>query len=672
MIYRQKQKRKRIIKPWMVFFLGVAVLVYGLLTYGPTVFSLFSSVDDDDLLGVNSSDQSITQIKRKEIGKQNNRLRSAIFDRNMEVLAESFRLVSVYLRPLELRDKEKVVGQLAELLDLENTMLLEKLRTERSFVWLKRNLSQETAEEVAALKYSGVYLVDEMQRYYPYHHSGSHVIGFVKEEQGLAGIEFTYDNILRGQASFDTKNTHLKDIWGQQEPEKGAAVVLSLDINLQIFLEQKLQNLLEESTASAGLAVVMDIESGAIVAMANNPSYDPNIFWKYNNFERKNRSIVDPIPIGGLGMYFRGAAEFAVGNRPVGFFIEKEAEKVIRPLKKKLIRGAKGTRRQNWNEADSTIVSPEMQWQNNFTLDSDALKKNCIELGLHGSSGVDLPDFISYGQAGADENSCHYLDPLFKTTALNLLTSFAQIINGGRKVTPHLVQAYWKSQNELVAPHYENTADKNNNNADFVTYLEKLQPPSFDDGFFIQSMMMEQDPGIEVTLGPPNEELIGEPEIGTVVETNKKFNALILGGYTRHSAAKLAIIIAVDDAKINLLQRSLLKTIANEVLKKGVRLSAVGAKQHHEMPTGSHEDYYEKWSHVHESRNTLPVFSKSVSKGIMPALKGMSLRKALQTLQEYNLSIAIKGAGRVINQFPQAGTSVVEGNSVILELMLDN
>ena len=123
--------------------------------------------------------------------------RGLIYDRNGKGLALSCALKSIYVKPLELENIEDATAKLSSLLGRKQQELLSALRSERSFVWMGRKLDSVKADKINALGIKGVYLVDEFQRYYPYLNSAAHVVGFVKDELPLAGLEFYYDQLLR-------------------------------------------------------------------------------------------------------------------------------------------------------------------------------------------------------------------------------------------------------------------------------------------------------------------------------------------------------------------------------------------------------------------------------------------------------------------------------------------
>ncbi|MDP2105303.1 MAG: hypothetical protein Q8J76_04845, partial [Desulfobulbaceae bacterium] len=244
------------------------------------------------------------------------RARQPIFDRNMSPLAVSFKQVSVYLRPVELQAEEKAVAHLADLLSLDKEKLSAELRTESRFLWLKRNITSDKVQKIIDSHYSGVYLVDESQRYYPFHAHAAHAVGFMKDEQGLAGAEFAYDTILKGDRTLARQYVNLSGVDSAEIPDSGAAVVLALDIDLQIAIEKKLQHLIQQTSAQSASALLIEAGTGEILAMANEPDFNPNLYWLAAGPAHQNKIISQPVPVAGLNAFFLVAAELDAGNVP--------------------------------------------------------------------------------------------------------------------------------------------------------------------------------------------------------------------------------------------------------------------------------------------------------------------------------------------------------------------
>jgi cell division protein FtsI (penicillin-binding protein 3) len=208
--------------------------------------------------------------------------RGDILDRNGEPLAISTPVESVAASP---RDVELTVGQLAKLarlIDLPQAELKKKLAEQRDFVYLKRQLSPEVAEHVLKLDIPGVFLQREFRRYYPYGDQTAHLLGFTDvDDKGQEGVELAFNDTLAG---VDGSRRVLKDRLGNiiegvesiRAPQEGKDVTLSIDRNIQYLAYRELLNAVTTHRAKAGAAVVLDAHTGEVLALVNQPTYNPN------------------------------------------------------------------------------------------------------------------------------------------------------------------------------------------------------------------------------------------------------------------------------------------------------------------------------------------------------------------------------------------------------------
>lgn len=246
--------------------------------------------------------------------------RGLIFDTRGRIVAGSRQAYSVYADPmLVLGEVEKagtslsdVARTLAPLLLVDAGLLENEIRTGSSslsphFRWLKRFVPDVEAEAVRGAHVAGVGLRAEMQRTYPLGTRMSQVLGVVGiDGNGLEGIEQSYDVHLRGipgaYNALYNANVHRRVIAGMRdgsiEPQNGGHLVLTIDTVIQGFVEEQLARQVEEFDAESGIALVMDPQSGEVLAMANWPTFDPNR-WSASPVEvRRNRAVTDPVEPG--------------------------------------------------------------------------------------------------------------------------------------------------------------------------------------------------------------------------------------------------------------------------------------------------------------------------------------------------------------------------------------
>jgi len=221
--------------------------------------------------------------------------RGAIYDRNMRELAMSVQVESCFAVPAEIANPEMAARLLSGVLGVPPEEIETRLSTSRAFVWIARKLSVEKAARIAALNLRGIYFQKENQRFYPKRQLAAHVLGYVDiDEKGLAGIEYAVDEQVRGKAGKMQVVADARRHWfdrTEKAPDAGSSVVLTLDEEIQYIAERELATAVSQSHAQAGSIVVQDPNSGALLAVANWPPFNPNAVAESPAEARINRAI---------------------------------------------------------------------------------------------------------------------------------------------------------------------------------------------------------------------------------------------------------------------------------------------------------------------------------------------------------------------------------------------
>lgn len=217
--------------------------------------------------------------------------RGLILDRNGVVLADNITTTSLVLIPNQIKDKDRVSSELASILNISKEEMDKHVNKNVSIERVHpegRRLDYTIADKIESLGFDGVYLVRESKRYYPYGEVLSHVIGYVGiDNQGLSGIEMMYDKYLTGESGAikyysDAKGNKLDLSEIYLESSKGMNVYLTIDINIQLALERELENTQSTLDPDHSLGIVIDPNTGEILAMASRPTYNPNNYKKFN------------------------------------------------------------------------------------------------------------------------------------------------------------------------------------------------------------------------------------------------------------------------------------------------------------------------------------------------------------------------------------------------------
>lgn len=227
--------------------------------------------------------------------------RGLIYDRHGEPLAVSTPVVAVFTDPRRSKLGRDAVHSLAAILDLDAGSLAANLHAnaERGFVYIKRRVSWEVAQAVRELALDGVYFQAEYRRYYPASETTSHVVGMTGiDGVGLEGIELSFNDSLRGMHGRkvvlkDRRGITIKDLEYQLAPKFGSDLRLSLDLRLQYLAYRELKAAVASHRAASGSLVMLDVRSGEVLALVNQPSYNPNDVSAADIGAMRNRAVTD-------------------------------------------------------------------------------------------------------------------------------------------------------------------------------------------------------------------------------------------------------------------------------------------------------------------------------------------------------------------------------------------
>ena len=226
--------------------------------------------------------------------------RGRILDRHGNILASSVPVPSIWANPEDIERDPVKLKALAKLLGMTGAELDKKLQDEdKIFVWLKRQVDESVAKDIAALKIKGVYDRKEYKRIYPEGESVAHVVGFTNVENlGQEGVELTFNNALGGKAGSrrvikDRLGRVVEDIGEMVPPLDGQDLQLSIDSKVQYFAYEKIKESVITNKAAAGSVVVLDIKTGEVLALVNYPSYSPGKRGNLSGAQLRNRALTD-------------------------------------------------------------------------------------------------------------------------------------------------------------------------------------------------------------------------------------------------------------------------------------------------------------------------------------------------------------------------------------------
>ena len=278
-------------KRWRTLVLLVGVMFAGLLLEGRI---LYLQVLEADFLSAQGDDRHLRAV-------QISAHRGSITDRHGEPLAVSTPVDSIWANPQELRTAMERLGELARVLELDEDWLARRITSslDREFVYLRRHLRPDHAVQVLQLGIPGVATLREYRRYYPAGEVVGHLLGFTNiDDIGQEGLEYEFDYWLRGESGTkrviqDRLGRVIEDVELVSAPRPGKVLRASLDLRLQYLAYRELKQAITQNEALSGSVVVLDAQTGEVLAMANQPSYNPNNRAQFAASRYRNRAATD-------------------------------------------------------------------------------------------------------------------------------------------------------------------------------------------------------------------------------------------------------------------------------------------------------------------------------------------------------------------------------------------
>jgi cell division protein FtsI (penicillin-binding protein 3) len=223
--------------------------------------------------------------------------RGIIYDRQGRELAMSISVDSVFAVPTEMPDPASTISLIARITKQDPRELLARCQAEKSFCWLARKPEPEISARIQSLNLRGVYFQKESKRYYPKNELAAQVLGYVgMDDQGLSGIEREFNDQMRGRPGQMVISVDAHKKWFgsvEKQPDPGQNVVLTIDEKIQYIAERELAEAMEQTKAIAGTVVVENPHTGEILALANQPTFNPNITREITPQKLKNHAVSD-------------------------------------------------------------------------------------------------------------------------------------------------------------------------------------------------------------------------------------------------------------------------------------------------------------------------------------------------------------------------------------------
>lgn len=386
--------------------------------------------------------------------------RGTIYDRRMRELAVSISADSVCAYPAEVRDAHATARQLSPILQISEDELVAKLTAAQSVVWLKRKAPFEAAQQVRKLNLAGIGVAESGQRFYPNDSLAAQVLGIAGiDNQGLEGIELSYDEELRGArgqivAERDATGREIPE--GQHSyvpPSDGMSLALTIDEVIQYICERELDRAIKDTGSVRATAIAMDPMTGEVLAMAMRPSFNPNSYSQYPTSLRRNAAVSDIFEPGSTFKVVTAAAALEEGivTPETPFFdpgFIKVEDRTLRCWK------AGGHGSQTFTEATENSCNPVFA-SLAVKLGAKTFTSYLEAFGLTEKTGIDYP-----GEGTGLMHRVNKLGPVelattgfgqgISVTPIQLVNAMCAVANGGTLMKPMLVREIISSDGTVV------------------------------------------------------------------------------------------------------------------------------------------------------------------------------------------------------------------------------
>lgn len=246
---------------------------------------------------VNYGDYTQRAAKQQQRSIEVSPVRGNIYDRRGNELAMTVSVDSVFAVPSEVPDIHSAAQVLGRVLKADSTEIESRMRGSHAFAWVARKIDNPTSARVRALNLKGIYFQKESKRFYPKGELAAQVLGYVGlDDEGLGGVEREFQQKLTGKPGKMLITMDNKHRWlgrTEKQPDPGENVVLTIDEKIQYIVERELARAIDDTHAEAGTVIVQNPHTGEVLALANWPTFNPNIFNKVNPQALKNRSVSD-------------------------------------------------------------------------------------------------------------------------------------------------------------------------------------------------------------------------------------------------------------------------------------------------------------------------------------------------------------------------------------------
>lgn len=637
--------------------------------------------------------------------------RGAVYDAKGRPLAISVSTDSFYAIPAQVRKSgkaEETARQIAQTLDLDEKHVLEIITKHQAFVWIKRHVPDETAKALKTLNLEGIRFVEEPERFYPKGSLLANVLGFAGvDNQGLGGIEVTYDKVLSGKSGtimveYDAKGQEIPDALQKYiPPQDGNSIVLTIDETIQYIAERELDNLMKLRNPKRAGIILMDPRTGHVLAMASRPSFNPNEYQEFDSSLWRNFLISDVYEPGSTfkTIIASGALDEGVVKPDDRFYDPgyiKVGKETIKCWRYGRPHGSQSFIEGVQNSCNPVFVTIGLREG------KDVFYRYLHGFGFGKKTGIELPGealgiLVNKDRAKDIDLATMSIGQANAVTPIQLLTAFGAIANDGYLMKPQLVKEIRDKDGKLIKsiePQRVSQVISKETSRLFLDILETVVSQGTGKNAYIEGYRAGGKTGTAQKIIPgggySTSEYIGS-FLGVAPANDPRIVALVVvdspqgvyyGGtvaapvfknVVQDSLRYLQVPVQVEPEKITDKGQSavvvpnyigqdveiVLKDIEKNKLKAdilgvGTRVKAQLPLAGNSLPSGGKVIIY----------TSIPPSGSNAESVVVPDLTGKTIGEVKEIITMLNLNFEIRGSGMVVRQEVEPGIQVPVGTKI--------
>jgi cell division protein FtsI/penicillin-binding protein 2 len=591
--------------------------------------------------------------------------RADIVDRKGRVLATSVDADTIYAVPSEVGDAGVTVAKLCaafgDCTPKERQALSDRLRRGGAFTYVRRQVSPEDKRRVEDLNLDGIGFIKESRRFYPNKELGAHLLGYVGVDNvGLAGLEAAYDSQIRGKSGKLLVQTDARRhafARFERPPTSGSTVELTIDEYLQHIAERELHQGVMENRAAGGTAIVLNPKTGEILAMANEPTFNPNAYREFDEAEWRNRAVQDLYEPGSTFKVVTASAALEEKVMPVGTYIDTNPGQ-LRFGANDVVREDRGNNYGVLSFTDVIVKSSNIgAIRIGFRVGTERLSRFVQRFGFGHPISPDFPSEspgIVWDAGKWTERALASVSMGYQVgvTPLQMVSAVASVANGGELVEPRVVRAIYRDNLRYgVQPKVLRRTISANTAASLTGIMEEVVQRGTAKNAQIHGFTIAGKTGTAKKLVNGH-------------YSSSEYNASFVG-FAPSRDPVVAIIVVVDSphGEAGYHGGSVSAPIFRRIAESTLRYMGVGPNVNPAAPVlvarastdaagGARADVPAM------APQPSPIVSvvTEPSAILVPDLRGKSAREAVHALAKLGIAARISGDGFVVSQDPPAGS----------------